>query len=432
MRLAPTPRKALASLVWHRLLVSLRGLRFQQRDGGVIPEAKLLRIDACWSVSLGLGTVDTIRATDYQSRHLLLALAAGEPYRIARALALEVGFTAIPGRPSERRARRISATAIELARQIAHPHALGLATFSAGALEYFMGRWRASVAFLDKAETILADQCTNVSWETASCQRFALASLFCLGEMGEIRRRLPEAMRGARERGNLYAFSVGVRYSPLIHLADDSPESARRDLKEIIGEWSQKEFHIQHYSAYFSRIQIALYSADYQEAWTVLEEGWKPLRRSMILRMQVFRIEALHLRARCALGLVSAGDRNPELLRMAERQARRIRREGIDWGDPHADLIEAAVHHQRGERPAAVEALGRAVAGFEQVEMRLYAAASRRQLGVLVGGEQGRPLVADADEWMSGQQIRDPQRMAEMLAPGLNVAGARQLGLPPS
>ena len=43
-------------------------------------------------MTTGLALVDSIRAADFNTRHLLLALEAGEPYRIARALALEAGL----------------------------------------------------------------------------------------------------------------------------------------------------------------------------------------------------------------------------------------------------------------------------------------------------------------------------------------------------
>ena len=49
--------------------------------------------------------------------------------------------------------------------------------------------------------------------------------------------------------------------------------------------------------------------------------------------------------------------------------------------------------------------------------MRLHAAAARRRLGGLIGGEAGRALVAEADAWMAGQ-VRNPPRTTAMLAPG--------------
>ena len=49
----------------------------------------LQRIDICWSVAPVLGMVDIIRGADFQARCLLMTLDAGEPYRVARALAAE-------------------------------------------------------------------------------------------------------------------------------------------------------------------------------------------------------------------------------------------------------------------------------------------------------------------------------------------------------
>ena len=97
MRLAPSPLVALASLVWRRARIRWRGLAFVARDPDHIPADRLLRIDTCWSVATGLALVDNVRAADFNTRHLLLALEAGEPYRMARALALEAGFLTCGG-----------------------------------------------------------------------------------------------------------------------------------------------------------------------------------------------------------------------------------------------------------------------------------------------------------------------------------------------
>jgi hypothetical protein len=39
---------------------------------------------------------------------------------------------------------------------------------------------------------------------------------------------------------------------------------------------------------------------------------------------------------------------------------------------------------------------------------------------VLVGGERGAALVAAADAWMRGQEVREPGRTTEVYAPGFN------------
>src|SRR5207248_1449637 len=97
LKLAPTPFRALLSLGLRRVLLRLRGLRYTERPAARLTQAALIRLDVCWSVAVGLGLVDNVRGADYQARHLLLALKVGEPYRVARALALEVGFVASGG-----------------------------------------------------------------------------------------------------------------------------------------------------------------------------------------------------------------------------------------------------------------------------------------------------------------------------------------------
>src|SRR6185436_17719916 len=121
------PKSALASLLLKRLQVGLRGLQFTEREESQVPEFELVRLDTCFAVAAGLGAVDLIRGADFQSRHLLLALKAGEPYRVARALAFEAAWTAARGGHSGiERAAQLAKRAEELAQKVGHPHAIGL------------------------------------------------------------------------------------------------------------------------------------------------------------------------------------------------------------------------------------------------------------------------------------------------------------------
>jgi predicted ATPase len=89
MTLPEGPHKALASLLCHRFLLRCRGLGFRIRDESKVQVEELIRIDLCWAGAVGLTGVIPLLGADFQTRGLLLALRAGECYRIARALALE-------------------------------------------------------------------------------------------------------------------------------------------------------------------------------------------------------------------------------------------------------------------------------------------------------------------------------------------------------
>ncbi len=58
------------------------------------------------------------------------------------------------------------------------------------------------------------------------------------------------------------------------------------------------------------------------------------------------------------------------------------------------------------------------IAGFEAAEMSLYAMGARRCWGNLIAGPGGRDLVDEAEEWMTGQGIKRPDRITKVLAPG--------------
>src|SRR5205823_6244023 len=103
------------------------------------------------------------------------------------------------------------------------------------------------------------------------------------------------------------------------------------------------------------------------------------LARSMNLRIQFIRIEALHLRARCGLtAAAETGDRR--MLTAVMRDAARIHREHTPWSVPIAESLRAGVCAMRGEIENSRTMYERAAQGFEKAEMSLFAAVARRRL----------------------------------------------------
>ena len=421
-KLPSTPRRALVSIILQRAWLQLRGLQFVEREERQVPAEDLLRIDIYWAVSVGLALVDIIRATDFQSRHLLLALRAGEPYRVARALAVEAGLSSSAGGRGRKRSDFFSTKATELAQRVRHPHAIGLSTLTAGIGAFCVGEWRRGAELAERAEGILRDQCTGVVWELTNARSFLLGCLMFLGEIREVSSRLPGLLAAARERGNLYAATELRTRTNIVWLAADDPEGARREVTEALREWSHRGFHRQHYNSLLAMTQIALYTGEGAAAFEGVTAQWPALARSLLLRIQILRVEATHLRARSALA-ASASSADPEpWLRIAERLAARIERERMHWSDPLAVLVRAAIASGRGDAGGAGALLERAVDGFARADMGLYAAAARRQLGVTLDCARGAALISEADAWMTSQRIQRPELMARMLAPGFRAS----------
>jgi eukaryotic-like serine/threonine-protein kinase len=423
-RLAKGPKRALMSLAMRRLLISIRGLHFKERDEESIPEYDLLRIDICWAVAAGLGMVDLIRGADFQSLHLLLALRAGEISRVARAMSFEVSQSAARGGGAahDRVAKLLQETET-LAKRAGNAHALGLTVWARGLSSYLMGNWKEAAEYCERAAEVLRDECTGVTWEITIANRFMLTAMLYLGDMVEVSRRVPQLLAAALEQGNLFAATDLRTRLNVIWLAADDPVRARDEVIAAMTTWPRHGFHLQHYTSLVALAQIELYTGDYEVAWKHLESQMKPLQRSMLLRIQGLRIDALQLRARLALASAFGRDREHRL-RLAEKLARKIEREDMAYANPHATFVRAGVARQRGNEQRAIALTEKALKDFETASMQLYAVAARRRLGELMGGDRGRDLVTQSNQWMVKQEIKNPEKMMNLLAPGFDLTPA--------
>ncbi|HTP32062.1 MAG TPA: protein kinase [Candidatus Acidoferrales bacterium] len=423
MRLARSPWRALLSLLLRRVWIRIRGLGFVEREARSIPVRDLVGVDTCWSVAQGLGVVDTIRAADFQARHLLLALRAGDPYRVSRALAVEAGYHALSGGRQRLHTQSLLETNRALAQRIQQqqPHALGLATMVEGMAAFLEGRWSDARELHEQAETVLRERCVGVAWELATVHLMSSVALFFLGEFESLTRRLPVLLKQAEARGDLYeATDLKIRISHANWLAVDQPDAARREVKDAISRWPAGEFYVQHWWALIANVEIALYSGENEAAWGLVLEQWPLLSRSFLLRVQYIRIESLYHRAAAALAVAADTPGSPRanvLLKQAQKDARRILRERMPWSDPLGHVLHAGVVSMRGDRNRAIELVHLAESGFDRAHMRLFAAAARRRRGELLGGGPGRELAESADAWMANQKIRNSARMAAMLVP---------------
>jgi serine/threonine protein kinase/tetratricopeptide (TPR) repeat protein len=417
LQLAPGPKAALWSLLLRRFQLWMRGLRYTERSATEIAPGQLLHIDICWTIAIGMAMFDNIRGADFQTRHLLLALRAGEPYRIARAMAMEAGFSAIVGGPGAPRSARFTRIAGELSTRVGNPHAIAITILMSGVSQFLIGEWRKALKLAESAYEILHDQCTGVLWEVTSAQNFILGSLLYLGEFAEISRRTPTMLATAHERGNLYATTEIKTRMNITWLVGDDPEAARRDLSEALRAWSHQGFHRQHYNALLAEAQIALYTGEAHTAWENVNSRWADLGRNMLMRIQVLRIEALFLKARSALAVAQSDPRQNALIREAERLARAIQGAHMPWSDPLAWTLQAGVSSLRGDRSRAEALLNRASRGFEQSGMTLFAAVAQHRLEELRGAG-GAVISASAWRSMEGMGVKNPRCMLRMLAPG--------------
>jgi serine/threonine protein kinase/tetratricopeptide (TPR) repeat protein len=419
LKLAKGPKRALLSVITRRLRLYLRGLDFIEREAAAIPESELLRIDICWAVAAGLGAVDLIRGADFQSLHLMLALRTGEISRLTRAMAFEVSQTAARGGSRHQRVAELLTQTEDLAKRAANPHATGMAIWARGLSSYLLGNWKDGAEYCERGAEILRDQCTGATWEITLANRFMLTALLYMGEVAEVSRRVPQLLSAALEQGNLFAATDLRTRLNAIWLAADDPDRARDEVIAAMTSWPRKGFHLQHYTSLVALTQIELYTGDFEVAWKHIETQVKPLEKSMLLRIQVLRIDAWQLRARVALASAFGKDRDRRL-RLAETLADKITSENMAFSNPYAKLIQAGVARRRGHDAQAIRLLEQAVHEFDVARMKLYAMVARRRLGELINDDRGRELTRQTDEWMNRQQIKNPAKFTDLMAPGFS------------
>jgi hypothetical protein len=180
--------------------------------------------------------------------------------------------------------------------------------------------------------------------------------------------------------------------------------------------WTQRSYHIQHYRESAAQVRIALYQGQGERALDIIRGRRFLLWRSGILRVQALRIEARYWGALAELAADPRGD--GAVLRRTLRAARALEREGLSWAKvPMAALLRAAVARRTGNDAEALRWLALAEEGARAHGMALISASIQRRRGEVLGGDEGRALISQAEEWTANQSIREPERMADFMTP---------------
>ncbi len=424
IELPRTPALALAVLLFRRAELRVRGFDFTPRREEEIPRDELARIDVLWSSAIGLGMVDTIRGAALQTHHLLLALKAGDTYRVARALALEIPFVATGGGPARARVYELLANARAVSARAASPHAVGLCEASECAAEFVLGRFDVSLAAGDRADRILREQCVNVPWELGSTMTFLAWDVWFMGDVAELSRRVPVYLREAEDRGDRYLLAnLKTGYPNNHHLIAGRVDQARASLDEALRGWSTEEgFHLQHYYDMYGRAAHALYVGDGRAAHRVVMDRWPALKASMTLRIQHVHLMARYVRGASTFaalvgGATTMGSR-AEVARLIEADARAIEQAHMPWSEGFPCALRGALAALRGDLGRAAAHYRSAAILFARAGMALYAAAARRRYGAVIGGDEGRSIVDAADVWMRERGVASPQSLTDLLIPG--------------
>lgn len=426
--IATRPIQALRSLILRRIQIRLRGLGYREREPADLPARALARIDFAWSLSSSLAFVDPLLGSDLGALHVLLALRAGEPSRVCRAIASEAVYAAsVGGAP---RAQRLRQRAREIATRVDQPYVFGVLSLCDGTASALLGKFAEAQRHMENTQRILRAGATGVTWELDAAQDFEFELLAWMGRIDELRQRVPLALREAERRRDLY-FATSLRIglaTNLPLLAAGEVQRARSEASDALQAWAQPGFQIQHYWHLYAQTQADLYAGDGRAAYDRMVTHWPQLKASLVMRVQYFRVAMCELNIRCTIAAAeqcarTAPSEARELLTKAKRGIKRLRSERVEWAGALAWLLQAGIAKLRGDEEEARHSLERAVQQLDAVDMALFATAARARLATLRGGSDGAALADGVASWLACHEIQSPPRMLSMLTPAFAGTG---------
>lgn len=412
----PGPRRALLVTVARLGYLALRGTRFTPRTSAPHPPRVLLRVDTCASVGQGLAVVDFARAGAFTLHGLLLALAAGEPRRVARGLAMVAAAILAPvGGVFARWGGRLLDQAEQIARELGDDYLSGLALVCRGQAELLAGRWQAGLDGFAAGEAILRERCVHAAWALDVSRMGTLRALEELGHLGEVEALADRTIAEAEGTGNVYRQVTGLLYAAYARLRSADVRRARAQVGEAEALWPHTGVHVQHFYLLRARAMCDLFAGEPEAAFRRLASEWDRLAAAGVFRVPISRIDGHLLRGRLAAALARAQPaEGGRLLDGVGKDIEVLRQESRPDARAAAALLGACVAALRGDLPGAGSGLLTARAGFEGAGMRAAVAVVDARLGEVEGD---RVKTASALETLRSYGVITPEVWVEAHAP---------------
>jgi serine/threonine protein kinase len=417
---------ALASLLYHRARLRLRGLSFTPTPLEKCEPRDLIRVDVAFSATSGLAMVDVIRGADFGARHLSLALDAGEPMRVCRALAFEAGNAAAVGAGSRDRIERIVRTAEGLALRSQDPHGTALAKIAGGLVRVFSGEWRSALGLLDEAETLLRERCRAVTWELTNTQAWSCNSLILCGDLRQAAARVPTIIREAVERSDRYALMHMIYPACITALAADDVDRGWRVATDdsTFRSCEPGRFTAGHWGRLISTQSVHRYRGEGKRAAAFVEREWQGLESSQFLRVHLMRVFSEFERALSLISAIDEGEMDREVAREAERSVKRVLGDSPEYAGPMGHYAAGCLSAVRANRERAIDEFELAASGLELVDMGYLALCARQRYAQLVGGDTGLELTRKCREDFGARGVVDISACLTMSAPGFRKLNA--------
>lgn len=404
-------RQILLRILWYRVRLAVVGLRWTERDRSEIQPRDIAILALYRAASRGLILVDTVRAAYFVIRGLLLAMRIGDRDFFMYFLALESGFRGSEGKNAH---AAFIAKADALMTDYTDPKFQPIYRLLLGGRAYLSvdGHYKDAFELLERADEPLA-QTANAAWELSAGRFFQSYSLQKMGDFPRLRTYAERYVREAEQRGNLYNRTTINRLCNILWLVDDDPAGAREKLKADSWASDTHGYHLQHWLELNAYVEIAIYEGSPVDR-EFLAKHMRGLKRSFLLQVLVTRCDTAWMLGRLAL---SEPRPSSAQRRIARRSIATLVAGRTRYATILASMLRATLAIHEGDTDCSVREFRKAIAMGEEIAIQFLTAAARRRLGALLGGSEGRELIAVAERWMHSAGIKDFERMTNLVSP---------------
>lgn len=410
-------RAALAGLAWGRIRIGVGRHRWKPRTSYAPRE--LRKLDALWSVSLGLGSIEQLPSFALCARYVYLSLELGEPMRVARAFAMESLTAAAQGAQAD--AAKYGAEAKVTAALVPQAASELAIVWSAEALAAVMtGRWTHALDSARSAKLRIQKECVGAVGESSMAVEAELWALAATGQYAELYRAATRAHAQAEKNDDLYASIAASSGLPnLAWVAHDEAARAITVTSSITARWSQRGVYVQHLFDAYARAQAHLYLNEASVAAECFAEFDRKAKGTLILVPHMMRVFRAELECRIALSLLFASP-NPTARLTVTRHLKKLRQLKAEWGAALALLVEAGRQHADGTRTSAARTARSAASALAKAGMSAHSAAALAYSERL----DGRAASVE-NAGLGARGVVDPAAFIALLVPGYeHSAGA--------
>lgn len=400
--------QAVTSLLWRRARIRLRERKLVVHEADQPLGDQRAWLEALWEVAAALASADFLRGSVYSAELMLRVAPSGDPTLLAAALGFQAIEAAAADRPA--RAQRLIDLAERASLASSQDFMIGRVRGMIAICRQLQGRWLESVSLARESQT-MQQRASRLNWDHAIMIWWELQSASQAGQISLVKQRVPEALRDADVRGDVYAAtSFRTHRSSWAWLAMDRPDLAEAEVERAERAWNPIGYQFQHWHMTYARAETDLYRRTPHASFERLNREWS--RARLTRQVNGVRVDMLYTRARLMLAMALL-DKHSGRLSRARGDAHLLMKEPAPWAVGLGLLVLAGVAALE-DVARARELLQQAESKLRSVDMPLHAEVARARRAQL---DRDSATLADSLGEIHALGVDKPERFLDLLLP---------------